>query len=106
MNDLGGAVFGPVTELVSSNFVQSARCDRLPFGSRARKEDMLKIFAAMLLTVCLFAGTANAHGGGGAEPMPLTNFTDLPCYRPAAALRRGSSVHKASRLHQSSAHNH
>jgi len=66
---------------------------------------MLKAFAAMLLTVSLFTSTANAHGGGGAEPMPLTSFTDLPCYRPAEALRRVTPVHKPSRLHQSSAHN-
>jgi hypothetical protein len=66
---------------------------------------MLRTFAATLLTISLFTGAANAHGGGGVEPMPLTNFTDLPRYRPAEAVRRVTPVHKASRLHQSSAHN-
>jgi hypothetical protein len=66
---------------------------------------MSKTFAATLLVMCLLAGTANAHGGGGAEPMPLTSFTDLPRYCPAQPCRRIMPVHKPARLRQSSDHN-
>jgi hypothetical protein len=65
---------------------------------------MSKAFAVTLLTIFIFTGAANAHGGGGAEPMPLVSFTDLPCYRPAQPLRRIMPVHKPSRLHQISVH--
>jgi len=66
---------------------------------------MLKAFAATLLTISIFTGTAaNAHGGGGAEPMPLISFTDLPRYCPCQPLRRMMSIHKTTRLHQRSAH--
>jgi hypothetical protein len=69
---------------------------------------MLRTFAVTLLTIFLLAGAANAHGGGGAEPMPLTNFTDLPRYCPADPPRRIMPVHKSTRPRQSSrsAHNH
>ena len=69
---------------------------------------MLRTFGATLLMIFLLAGAANARGGGGAEPMPLTNFTDLPRYRPAEPLRRIMPVHKSTRPRQSShsAHNH
>jgi hypothetical protein len=43
---------------------------------------MLKICAAALLATLCCTGAANAHGGGGAEPMPSTNFTDMPSYSP------------------------
>ena len=66
---------------------------------------MSKTFAATLLTISLFTGVANAHGGGGAEPMPLTSFTNLPRYRPAEPLRRITTIHKPSQPRQSSAHN-
>jgi len=42
---------------------------------------MLKICAAALLATLCCTGAANAHGGG-AEPMPSTNFTDMPSYTP------------------------
>jgi hypothetical protein len=48
---------------------------------------MLKIFAAVLLTASVHAGAASAHGGGPAETMPGTSFTDLPSYRPALLCR-------------------
>jgi hypothetical protein len=66
---------------------------------------MLKTFAVTLVTISLFTGTANARGGGGAEPMPLTSFTDLPRYCPCQPLRRIMPGHKITRLHHSSAHN-
>jgi hypothetical protein len=43
---------------------------------------MLKIFAAILLAASAYAELASAHGGGPAESMPATNFTDMPDYRP------------------------
>jgi len=43
---------------------------------------MLRIGAAALLAILFATATANAHGGGGAEPMPATNFTDMPTYSP------------------------
>ncbi len=43
---------------------------------------MLKICAAALLATLCCTGAASAHGGGGAEPMPTTNFTDMPSYTP------------------------
>jgi hypothetical protein len=43
---------------------------------------MLKICGAALLATLCCSGAANAHGGGGAEPMPSTNFTDMPNYAP------------------------
>jgi len=43
---------------------------------------MLKIFCAVVLANSIYGGAANARGGGPAESMPETNFTDLPDYRP------------------------
>jgi hypothetical protein len=44
---------------------------------------VLKIFAILLVPIAIFTVTANAAGGGGgAEPMPGTNFTDMPSYQP------------------------
>ena len=40
---------------------------------------MVKIFATILLATSVYATAACAHGGG-AEPMPGTNFTDMPPY--------------------------
>jgi hypothetical protein len=42
---------------------------------------MWKAFAIVLLIVTAYANAAYA-GGGGAEPMPQTNYTDLPSYHP------------------------
>jgi hypothetical protein len=42
---------------------------------------MLKIGAAVLVAALLYVSAASAHGGG-AEPMPMTNFTDMPNYSP------------------------
>jgi hypothetical protein len=54
---------------------------------------MLRILVAASFATLIFASTANAGGGGGgggAEPMPETNFTDLPSYHPWTA----PSVHR------------
>jgi hypothetical protein len=40
---------------------------------------------AIVLASAAYAGAASAGGGGGeggAEPMPTTNFTDMPSYHP------------------------
>jgi len=42
---------------------------------------MLKICVAALLATLCCTCVASAHGGG-AEPMPGTNFTDMPSYSP------------------------
>jgi len=52
------------------------------------RADMLKILAAILLAMSIYAGSANARGGGGAETMPGTNYTDMPDYRPKPVERR------------------
>jgi hypothetical protein len=41
---------------------------------------MFKIVAAALLATSLCFGAASARGGGGAEPVPGVNFTDMPPY--------------------------
>jgi len=43
---------------------------------------MLKIFCAGVLAASIYGGAANAHGGGPAETMPGTNYTDMPGYYP------------------------
>lgn len=44
---------------------------------------MMKIVAIALFATSLSASAASAAGGGGgAEPMPGTNYTDLPPYHP------------------------
>ena len=51
---------------------------------------MSKVCAAVLLAASLYAGAASG-AGGGAEPMPGTNYTDMPsyhpCCRPAARIK-------------------
>ncbi len=64
---------------------------------------MLKIFAVAMLATSMFAGTASARGGG-AEPMPGTNFTDLPSYHPRPVEpHRIRHAHKHVRWHQGTA---
>lgn len=43
---------------------------------------MLKTGVAVVFATLCFVGAASARGGGGAEPMPQTNFTDMPSYSP------------------------
>lgn len=43
---------------------------------------VLKIFAIVLVPTAIFTAATNAAGGGGAEPMPETSFTDMPSYQP------------------------
>jgi hypothetical protein len=47
------------------------------------EEKMLKMCAAALVATLCYAGAAGAHGGGGAEPLPMTNYTDMPDYTPS-----------------------
>ena len=63
---------------------------------------MLRKLAVVLLAVSTFAGVASAHGGGPAELMPGTNFTDMPSYpgKPAEQLRWIKKLHKNVRWHQ------
>ena len=46
---------------------------------------MPKLFSAALLALCVCTGAAYARGGA-ADAVPLTNFTDLPDYRPTGPL--------------------
>lgn len=80
----------------------------LPGPTRVRTQretDMLKIFVAVVLVTSIYAGPVSARGGGGggAEPMPLTNFTDMPSYQPRP-VKRPICKHacKPLRWHQSS----
>ena len=68
------------------------------------QKNMLKILAVALLATSIYAGTASARGGGPAEPMPGTNFTDMPSYRPKPVepLRRIKYARKHVRWRQSS----
>ena len=61
---------------------------------------MLKMFAIVLFAATAYAGAAYAHGG--AEPMPQTNFTDLPDYRPnpLAPCQRSKHMCYHARWHQ------
>lgn len=66
---------------------------------------MLKVFYAVLLATATYCATAGAHGGGGAESMPGTNYTDMPAYRPhavAPSSPRGKSPRSHARMHQRS----
>jgi hypothetical protein len=61
---------------------------------------MLKILAIAFFAAAAYPGAAYAHGG--AEPMPQTNFTDLPDYRPKPPppCQRGKHVCDRARWHQ------
>ena len=63
---------------------------------------MLKILAAALLATLICAGAADARGGGPAETMPGTNFTDMPSYRakPAEPLGRIKHTRKHGQWRQ------
>ena len=65
-------------------------------------------FLMVSLAVCLEASAAAAAGGGGSEPVPLTNFTDLPGYRPQPVEPLGGIKHRREhvREHQRFAHDH
>ena len=57
---------------------------------------MMKIFVVCLFAMFACAGAARAAGGGGggAEPMPGTNYTDMPPYHPLPTCRtKRSCVH-------------
>jgi hypothetical protein len=57
--------------------------DQPAFGGNEESKMLKLCTAAALLAGLCYAGAASAHGtGGGAEPMPLTNFTDMPSYSP------------------------
>lgn len=60
----------------------------------------------VLLAACLEASAAAAAGIGGSEPMPLTNFTDMPSYRPRPIEPLGGIKHRREhvREHQRCAH--
>ena len=66
---------------------------------------MLKIFTAVLLATAACAGAASARGGGPAETMPGTNFTDMPSYhpKPDECLKRVKCSGKHARWHRSPA---
>ncbi len=64
---------------------------------------MLKIFSAVLFVTATYGTAASAHGGGGAESMPGTNYTDMPAYRPhlvAPPSLRGKSVRSHANQHR------
>jgi hypothetical protein len=67
---------------------------------------MLRKLAIVLLAVSTFAGVASAHGGGPAESMPGTNFTDMPSYpgKPAEQLKRIKKLHKNAGWHRGPTH--
>jgi hypothetical protein len=56
------------------------------------------LLAGLLVSSGLFADVARAHGG--AEPMPLTNFTDLPAYRPVVAAACRKTHRKCLAVHR------
>jgi hypothetical protein len=57
---------------------------------------MLRILAIVLFVATAFTSAAYARGGG-AEPMPQTNFTDLPDYRPKPVAPCQHSKHMCDR---------
>ncbi len=58
------------------------------FGASNHERIMLKTFTFVLLATSIYAGPVSARGGGGAETMPATNFSDMPSYRPGPAKPR------------------
>jgi hypothetical protein len=64
---------------------------------------MWKIFIAVLLATAACAGAASARGGGPAETMPGTNFTDMPRYhpKPVECLKQAKCAGKHVRWHRS-----
>jgi hypothetical protein len=71
-----------------------------------RERTMLKIFGAVLIATSVYAGAASARGGGPAEAMPATNFTDMPSYRPKSLDSPGWSkrLREHVRWHQNPVH--
>jgi len=69
---------------------------------------MFKICAAVLLAISLYAGAASAAGGGGAEPMPLTSYTDMPSYHPYCPCPAGriKHAHRHARRYYDSVRGH
>jgi hypothetical protein len=66
---------------------------------------MLRIFAAALVISLAYVSAASARGGG-AEPMPGTNFTDLPSYHPKRIeSHKIKHARKHARSHQGIARN-
>jgi hypothetical protein len=61
---------------------------------------MSKTFAVVLVAALVFAGAASAGGGSPAEPMPGTNFTDIPSYspRPIVPAKRARHVPRYDRF--------
>ena len=69
------------------------------------EETLLKIFTTVLLATAIYAGPTTAHGGGGAETIPGTNYTDMPSYhpQPVDCLRWASCGGKHLRWHRTPA---
>jgi hypothetical protein len=68
---------------------------------------MFKVVAAVLLATSLSVDAASARGGGGAEPMPGVNFTDMPPYLsgPPRLVAQVKPVRRHVRWRQSSERN-
>ncbi len=67
---------------------------------------MLKLCTAALLASWCCIGAASAHSGGGAEPMPGTNFTDMPRYSPQRIAPAWLLKARHGRWQQGFAHGH
>jgi len=59
------------------------------------RKQVIASASALVLAGAVYAGPASA--GGGAEPMPLTNFTDMPSYHPIRCPRLVKRVGKHAR---------
>jgi hypothetical protein len=70
-----------------------------------REEPLLRIFTIVFVATAMYAGAASARGGGPAETMPGTNFTDMPSYhpKPVECLTRVKCAGKHARRHRTSA---
>jgi hypothetical protein len=64
---------------------------------------MLKVIGGVMLAALMFPAAALA-GGGGAEPMPLIGYTDLPPYHPYYANAPFYRALPNCRLHRECAH--